>query len=146
MGMYPWVIPFSGAAMANDSQLIEHTEFTQQHVRGTDISWRQPARILPLDPQLRRTILTASARCDAWIGQLQQITTHIPSRIRSFVWIMCLAPLLEQAGYESPSAESTFQALLQRLPKLSGAATRDLTRFFNGSTADVPEADVYAYV
>jgi radical SAM superfamily enzyme YgiQ (UPF0313 family) len=146
MGMYPWVIPFSGAAMANDSQLLAHTEFTRQHVRGTDISWRQPARILPLDPDLRRTILAASAHFDAWISQLQQITTHIPSRIRSFVWIMCLAPLLEEAGYESPSAESTFQALLQRLPKLSSRATRDLTRFFTRATPDISNAEVYEYV
>ena len=37
--MYPYVIPFSGAALAKDPQLSAHTTYAYRRVAGTDIAW-----------------------------------------------------------------------------------------------------------
>ena len=61
-GMYPYVIPFSGAAMAADPTLAPYTVHERREVRGTGIVWQQPAKILPIDPQVCATILRNRAR------------------------------------------------------------------------------------
>ncbi len=50
IGMYPYVIPFSGAAFANDPTLVPHTVMASRRVAGTNIEWQQAAKILPMDP------------------------------------------------------------------------------------------------
>src|SRR4029077_12047392 len=57
VGMSPYVIPFSGAAMSADPALREFTVYERRQVAGTDISWDQPSKILPMDPAVRETIL-----------------------------------------------------------------------------------------
>ena len=54
IGMYPYVIPFSGAALARIRALLPHTHYARQRVAGTDISWDQPVKILPIDPRRDR--------------------------------------------------------------------------------------------
>src|ERR1700680_868640 len=61
-GMYPYVIPFSGAALAADLSLRPHTVYSRHHISGTNITWNQPAKILPLDLEVREAILTIEAR------------------------------------------------------------------------------------
>ncbi len=139
MGMYPWVIPFSGAAMANDPTLAEHTDYATHTINGTGITWKQPACILPIDRDVRRTITEASARFDSWMAQLVQITNHIPSRIRSVIWVICLAPLLRREGYEAPDPDEVFRYLVQRLPALNPHTERHLTEFFQASVMNVHE-------
>src|SRR4029077_7967803 len=39
IGMYPYVIPFSGAAFAKDPALAPHTHHAHREVAGTNISW-----------------------------------------------------------------------------------------------------------
>src|SRR5262249_7168574 len=48
VGIYPYVIPFSGAAMARDPLLRPHTVYARRQIAGTAVSWQQPAKILPI--------------------------------------------------------------------------------------------------
>ena len=57
IGMYPYVIPFSGAAFAKDPKLAPTRTTRDRQVAGTDISWQQPAKILPMDPVVTDVIL-----------------------------------------------------------------------------------------
>src|SRR6266404_3826716 len=57
IGMYPYVIPFSGAAFAKDPALAPYTHHVRRQVAGTGISWQQPAKILPMDPVVTEVIL-----------------------------------------------------------------------------------------
>ncbi|MET0534339.1 MAG: radical SAM protein, partial [Steroidobacter sp.] len=70
IGMYPYVIPFSGAAFANDPTLRPHTEYSRRHVAGTDIEWDQPAKILPIDPLVREVILKIERNFEAALADL----------------------------------------------------------------------------
>src|SRR5581483_8675186 len=56
IGMYPYVIPFSGAAFAQDPRLEPHTEEIERHVAGTDVRWQQAAKILPIDPAVKEVV------------------------------------------------------------------------------------------
>ena len=38
IGMYPYVIPFSGAAFARDPALLPHTHYATRHIAGTELS------------------------------------------------------------------------------------------------------------
>src|SRR5260221_12307762 len=57
LGMYPYVIPFSGAAMASDPELRAFTVHEQRAIAGTPIVWEQPSKILPMDPTVANAIL-----------------------------------------------------------------------------------------
>src|SRR5262245_24967988 len=70
IGMYPYVLPFSGAALARDAALLPHTEFLQRRVAGTDLEWDQPAKILPIDPVVRAVILQIERDFEALLGEL----------------------------------------------------------------------------
>ncbi|HEX2060482.1 MAG TPA: cobalamin-dependent protein, partial [Thermoanaerobaculia bacterium] len=58
VGMYPYVIPFTGAAMASDPALLPQTRYTLQSIAGTAVRWQQPSTILPFDPELRAVMAT----------------------------------------------------------------------------------------
>jgi radical SAM superfamily enzyme YgiQ (UPF0313 family) len=99
VGMYPYVIPFSGAAFARDPKLQPHMSYTRQQVAGTAIEWQQPSKILPLDPQARGAILRIEAEFQDRLVELQDRAGHLPSRVRSLIWIACAQPVMAQAGY-----------------------------------------------
>jgi radical SAM superfamily enzyme YgiQ (UPF0313 family) len=116
VGMYPYVIPFSGAAMAGDVSLQSQTIFTRQQVAGTDVSWDQPAKILPLDPSVREAILAIEAGFEVGMKRLSPLVPHLPSRLRSLLWVATAVPVLEQRGCVMPAHQATVEALLTRLP------------------------------
>jgi hypothetical protein len=116
VGMYPYVIPFSGAAMARDPELAPHTVHTTQEIAGTDLSWSQPAKILPLDVRVRDAILAIEGAFEGWIKLLQASSPHLPSRVRSLLWVFCAIPVLERAGEPMPERSEVGEALLLRLP------------------------------
>jgi radical SAM superfamily enzyme YgiQ (UPF0313 family) len=64
IGLYPYVIPFSGAAMTNDATVMAHADYETRRVSGTQIEWQQPVRILPLDGAARAAILAIESRHD----------------------------------------------------------------------------------
>jgi radical SAM superfamily enzyme YgiQ (UPF0313 family) len=115
VGMYPYVIPFTGAAMSNDPALLPQTRYELQSIAGTAIRWRQPSKILPFDPALRALMATIEELFAARLTRLEAAHAHLPSRVRSLLWIGCAAPVLRAIGFDAPepdAVESRLQALL----------------------------------
>jgi anaerobic magnesium-protoporphyrin IX monomethyl ester cyclase len=121
IGMYPYVIPFSGAALARDPALLPHTQFAHRHVEGTNIEWEQPAKILPIDPLVRDVILQIERDFDAALGELQQRIAHLPSRVRSLVWIASAVPIMAEHGIKIAGDDEVRAELEARLPLIRRA-------------------------
>jgi radical SAM superfamily enzyme YgiQ (UPF0313 family) len=116
IGMYPYVIPFSGAALSSDPALLPHTHYTRQRVAGTDVSWDQPVKILPMDPAVADAILRIERRFEAMLGQLEKQVAHLPSRVRSLLWIFSSLPIMEQRGHYIADEGEVRAELYARLP------------------------------
>lgn len=118
IGMYPYVIPFSGAAFSRDSSLLAHTHYAHRHVAGTHITWEQPVKILPVDPIVTDAILRIERSFEAMLAELEKSVAHLPSRVRSLLWILSSLPIM--AEYDQYIAdESELRAeLVARLPAL----------------------------
>ncbi len=121
IGMYPYVIPFAGAAFARDPELHAHTQFAHRHVAGTQIEWEQPAKILPIDPAVRDFILELERTFEQLLEAQHQHSQHMPSRIRSLLWILAAIPLLARRGIEIAPEAEIRAALTARLPRLRRA-------------------------
>ena len=121
IGMYPYVIPFAGAAFARDPELHAHTQFAHRHVAGTQIEWEQPAKILPIDPAVRDFILELERTFEQLLEAQHQHSQHMPSRIRSLLWILAAIPLLARRGIEIAPEAEIRAALMARLPRLRRA-------------------------
>jgi radical SAM superfamily enzyme YgiQ (UPF0313 family) len=117
IGMYPYVIPFSGAQFARDPQLRPHTQFARRHVEGTQIEWEQAAKILPIDPVVREFILELESEFEKLLEQQHQHATHLPSRVRSLIWILAAVPLMAKHGIEIAPEAEVRAVLTARLPK-----------------------------
>jgi len=50
----------------------------------------------------------------------------LPSRVRSLLWILSAAPVLEQRGCRVPSQEAVAQALVQRVPETAATLVTSL--------------------
>ena len=118
IGMYPYVIPFSGAAFAQDPSLTPHTHYAQRQVAGTGISWQQPAKILPIDPVVTDVILQMERRFEALLAPLETEGAHLPSRVRSLLWILCSLPLMAERGHFIADENEVRAELHARLPIL----------------------------
>ncbi|HKD53950.1 MAG TPA: radical SAM protein [Steroidobacteraceae bacterium] len=116
VGIYPYVIPFSGAAMASDPGLGPFTVHERRRIRGTRIAWDQPAKILPVDPAVRATVLEIERDYETHLSELHQCSAHLPSRTRSLLWI--LSSLEAMAAHSLPVADAgeVRAALMARLP------------------------------
>lgn len=121
VGMYPYVIPFSGAAFARDPALIPHTHYAHRHIDGTDIEWDQAAKILPIDPTVRDVILQIERNFEALLAELQPHAAHLPSRLRSLVWIVAGVPVLAEHGIVVASEQEVRAELESRLPQVRRA-------------------------
>lgn len=121
VGMYPYVIPFSGAAFARDATLLPHTEYARRHVAGTDIEWQQPAKILPIDPTVREVILRVEQDFETLLADLQSRATHLPSRVRSLVWILAAVPIMAEHGIVIAAEHEVRAELEARLPQIRRA-------------------------
>ncbi len=124
IGMYPYVIPFSGAALARDPELSAHTVYAERHVAGTDVTWKQPVKILPIDPTVRAAILQIEQDFEAALTTLQQQVAHLPSRVRSLVWILCSLPVMARAGFPIADETDVRAELEGRLPKARRASAQ----------------------
>ncbi len=122
VGMYPYVIPFSGAAMAADPELRRHTVCERRQVAGTDIVWDQPAKILPLEPAVREAILSIERNFEESLLRLQHYAAHMPSRIRSLIWILCSLPIMAGHGFGIADEREVKRELAARLPQTRAAA------------------------
>lgn len=124
VGMYPYVIPFTGAAMASDPALVPQTRYALQSIAGTAIRWRQPSAILPFDPVLRAVIATVAELFDERLTELEESHAHLPSRVRSLLWIACAAPLLRALGHDAPDVDAVEDRLRRLLPAARRGAAR----------------------
>jgi radical SAM superfamily enzyme YgiQ (UPF0313 family) len=129
MGMYPYVIPFSGAPMAADASLEEHTVYVSYPIAGTDRELRQAAKILPVDPAVRAAILKIETEFEGWLQFLQDEVAHLPSRVRSLVWIICGARILAEYRQNVPDRAEVVEQLLRRLPGLDALGQARVSRF-----------------
>jgi hypothetical protein len=133
VGVYPYVIPFSGSAMAADPSLRAATVHATHSIAGTSIRWEQPAKILPQDPRAREAILAIER---VWHEMLPVVCTegvHLPSRVRSLLWTACAIPELEERGFEMPPLADVVRALVRWLPKLGASQEPTLIRSLLGS-------------
>ncbi|HKQ84552.1 MAG TPA: radical SAM protein [Steroidobacteraceae bacterium] len=117
VGMYPYVIPFSGAAFARDPALRPFTQYAHRHINGTTIEWDQAAKILPMDPIVSAVILRIERDFEAMLADLQDSVAHLPSRVRSLVWIAAAVPVLAEHGITIAPAEEVRVELDARLPQ-----------------------------
>jgi radical SAM superfamily enzyme YgiQ (UPF0313 family) len=117
IGMYPYVIPFSGAALARNPALSGAVGYAPQTVAGTTIEWQQPAKMLPIDPATRDVILRMESAFEARLGQLQRAAAHLPSRVRSLLWLECSGPILAQAGHDVGDVAWLSSLLRASLPQ-----------------------------
>jgi anaerobic magnesium-protoporphyrin IX monomethyl ester cyclase len=116
VGMYPYVIPFSGAPMAADPLLTPFTVCQRREIAGTEIAWDQPTKILPMDPRVRETVLRIERDFEAFVTQAQGNSAHLPSRLRSLIWILCsLRPMADQ-GLAIADERAVRRELAARLP------------------------------
>jgi radical SAM superfamily enzyme YgiQ (UPF0313 family) len=118
-GMYPYVIPFSGAAMAADPTLRPQTVYARQRVAGTDVTWEQPTKILPKDDAVREAILAIERTFEEGLAFLEARVPHLPSRVRSLLWVVSAVPVLREAGEAMPDQEEVLDCLVARLPGLT---------------------------
>lgn len=124
IGMYPYVIPFSGAAFAKDPSLAPYTHYAQRQVAGTGISWQQPAKILPMDPVVTQVILRLESSFEAMLAPLEMKVAHLPSRVRSLLWILCSLPIMAERGHFIADENEVRAELYARLPTLQQEAAR----------------------
>ena len=117
IGMYPYVIPFSGAQFANDPALAPYTHHAERHIAGTNISWQQPAKILPIDPTVAAVILRMEQAFEQQLAPLEHSVAHLPSRVRSLLWILASLPIMAEQGYEIAAEAEVRAELHARLPK-----------------------------
>lgn len=124
IGMYPYVIPFSGSALAKDPSLAPQVEYALREVAGTAVSWQQPAKILPIDPAVTQLILRLERSFETLLHSLENDVAHLPSRVRSLLWILCSLPIMEEQGLHIASKQEVLAELAARLPSLRhGAAS-----------------------
>jgi hypothetical protein len=123
IGMYPYVVPFSGAALAQDPALQPHTTFVRQRIAGTAIEWSQASKILPLDPEVHDVILRIEHDFEALLASLAPRAQHLPSRVRSVLWLLAAAPVMAEHGYVVADAQELAARLAAALPEAPGMAS-----------------------
>src|SRR6266478_4088495 len=117
VGMYPYVIPFSGAAMSADPELRAFTVYERRQVAGTEITWDQPSKILPMDPSVREVILRIERDFEESLLQLQPRAAHLPSRLRSLLWIQSSLRAMAEQGLPIADEEEVRGEFAARLPQ-----------------------------
>jgi radical SAM superfamily enzyme YgiQ (UPF0313 family) len=116
VGLYPYVIPFSGAPMASDPALEPFTVCERREVAGTRVAWDQPAKILPIDPLVRETILDIEREVGAFLARIEADAAHLPSRLRSLIWILCALRPMAERGMPIADEAVVRRELAARLP------------------------------
>ena len=105
---------------------------------GTAIAWEQPAKILPIDPVVRDVILRIEHGFETALEALEKHAAHLPSRVRSLLWILSAIPVLAEFGYCIADESEVRAELCARLPALQPEAARlgrgsDMSARRNGS-------------
>jgi hypothetical protein len=118
VGMYPYVIPFSGAALSRDPSLLPHVRYAHRQVAGTNVAWEQAVKVLPMDPIVADVILRIEHSFEAMLGTLERQVAHLPSRVRSMLWILSSLPIMAEHGQYIAEESEVRAELNARLPAL----------------------------
>ncbi len=118
IGMYPYVIPFSGAAFARDPSLAPFTHYARRQIAGTSLGWEQPAKILPMDPGVADVVLSMERRFEALLQPLERQGVHLPSRVRSLLWILASLRIMAERGEYIADEDEVQAELTARLPAI----------------------------
>ena len=87
------------------------------------ISWSQPAKILPIDPVVADVVLRIERSFEVVLRSLEGDVAHLPSRLRSLLWILCSLPIMAEHGHYIASESELWAQLYARLPALRRGAT-----------------------
>jgi hypothetical protein len=98
--------------------LLPYTKHARRHVASTAIEWDQPAKILPIDPQVSEVILRIESNFEAALAALQDRAAHLPSRLRSLVWILAAVPIMAEHGITIATEQEVRAELEARLPQV----------------------------
>jgi hypothetical protein len=114
----PYVIPFAGpgAALARDRALLPFTVTDEYTIDGTTVVWKQPVKILPIDPLVRDALLGIERMFAERLAMLETDVARLPSRVRSLLWIACAVAVLTPFGEPLPGLNTVVRALVSRLP------------------------------
>jgi radical SAM superfamily enzyme YgiQ (UPF0313 family) len=123
VGIYPYVIPFSGAAMAADPGLRPYTVYERRRIAGAQIEWWQPSKILPMDAVVREAVLHIESDFERLLRRLQRRAAHLPSRLRSLLWILCAVHPMAAHGLPIADEQEVRRELAARLPRPQGSAS-----------------------
>ena len=85
------------------------------------MEWQQPAKILPIDPEVREAVLRIEANFERRLAAIEQGVAHLPSRVRSLVWILSSLSVLADYGISVGDARELEAELEARLPRVEGA-------------------------
>ena len=133
VGLYPYVIPFSGAAMSDDPSLRSQTTYARVHVPGTAVQWEQATKILPFDDTVRDAIISIEESFTVAAKMLEPEVAHLPSRVRSLLWIACAIPVLSALGEAMPPQDVATAALFRSLPGVTAETCASLRAEFGGA-------------
>jgi hypothetical protein len=118
--------------MSADPRLKPQTIYTTQHVPGTAVRWEQPSKILPFDPIVREAIVEIEESFEARLGMLEREVAHLPSRVRSLLWIASAIPVLSALGEAMPPEEEAVEQLISHLPGLTPRQKEEFRDEFGG--------------
>ena len=123
IGMYPYVIPFSGAALAQDRTLLPHTVSTRRRVAGTSVEWDQPCE----DPA-DRSAVSAMRYCEierdfeAMLATLERAGGAPAFAGALAVWILSALPVMARARLHHRGSTTRCMPSCRRDCRRSGRA------------------------
>ncbi|HEX9405099.1 MAG TPA: hypothetical protein VF917_11760, partial [Steroidobacteraceae bacterium] len=81
-------------------------------------AWQQPVKILPMDPDVADAILRMERSFESMLGPLERQVAHLPSRLRSLLWILSSLPIMAERGQYIADESEVRGELYARLPGL----------------------------
>jgi hypothetical protein len=81
------------------------------------VSFEQATKILPFDTAVRELILHIEREFEALLSYWQREATHLPSRLRSLLWLQAALPIMASQGYPIARAEELRAHLAGMLPR-----------------------------
>jgi DNA polymerase III psi subunit len=78
-------------------------------------------KILPKDPIVADVILRIECNFETMLGALQGQVAHLPSRVRSLIWILSSLPTMAAHGHHVANEWELRAELASRIPALSAA-------------------------
>jgi hypothetical protein len=140
IGMYPYVIPFSGAAFAHDPALVPYMHHARREIAGTALAWDQPAKILPMDAGVADAVLSMERRFEALLEPLERQGRHLPSRVRSLLWILASLRIMAERGEYIADEGEVRAELAVRLPAVESQGSQSPGQQAQGPQSQGPQS------